>query len=146
MLGPLRMSVADAITTYAQMSEQVFSETKWKGRDSTFKASKLEAFIKRIIATKLGNPNARMMVLGNNEPSKTFICAMPAHNINSAIPRLFRTYQVPKGSTFNCMIWEAARATSATPNIFKPIEIGDSSMQELFIGGGVGCNNPMRQV
>ncbi|KDQ53063.1 hypothetical protein JAAARDRAFT_96885, partial [Jaapia argillacea MUCL 33604] len=146
MLGPLRMSVTEAITTYGQMSEQVFSETKWKGKDSTFKASKLEDFIKRILATKLGNPDARMLELGNDNPCRTFICAMPAHSINSAIPRLFRTYQVPKGSSFNCMVWEAARATSATSNIFKPIRIGDSLMRELFIGGGIGCNNPIRQV
>ncbi|KDQ50113.1 hypothetical protein JAAARDRAFT_142522, partial [Jaapia argillacea MUCL 33604] len=146
MLGPLRMSVRDAITTYGQMSEEVFSEKKWKGKDSTFKASKLEDFIKRIAATKLGNPDARMLELGNDDCCKMFICAMPAHSINSAIPRLFCTYQVPKGSTFNCMVWEAARATSAAPNIFKPITIGDSFMQELFIGGSTGCNNPIRQV
>ncbi|KDQ53978.1 hypothetical protein JAAARDRAFT_136390, partial [Jaapia argillacea MUCL 33604] len=146
MLGPLRMSVADAITTYGQMSEQVFSEKKWKGKDSTFKASKLEDFIKGIVAAKLGNSGAQMLDLNRDDPCKAFVCAMPAFSISAAIPRLFRTYQVPKGLTFNCMIWEAARATSASPKIFKPIKIGDSSLQELFIGGGIGCNNPIRQI
>ena len=58
------------------------------------------------------------------------------------IPVLFRTYQ-PRGTPLDCKIWEAARATSATPTFFKRVEIGRN---QPFIDGGVGCNNPSQVV
>ena len=39
----------------------------------------------------------------------------------------------------DCKIWEAARATSAMPALFKSIEIG---REQHFVNGGVGCHNP----
>jgi hypothetical protein len=71
---------------------------------------------------------------------------MAALNITAGTPRLFRTYSTPKYETFNCTIWEAARATSAGPNFFKRIVIGDQGSQHPYIGGGMGCNNPIMQV
>jgi predicted acylesterase/phospholipase RssA len=71
---------------------------------------------------------------------------MPAANMTAAIPRLFRTYKVPKNQSFDCTIWEAARATTAAPTFFKSIEIGRPGSKERFIDGGVGRNNPMSQV
>lgn len=43
---------------------------------------------------------------------------------------------------FNCRIWEAGRATSATGLAFKPIQIG----QHVFIDEGYGKFNPAPQV
>ena len=65
---------------------------------------------------------------------------MNANRMSANIPVLLRTYQshdVHPG----CKIWEAAQATSATPTLFKRIEIGD---EQPFTGGGLGCNNPTR--
>jgi hypothetical protein len=61
-------------------------------------------------------------------------------------PVLFRTYPVPKNETFNCTIWEAARATSAAPTIFKNIEIGGPGTRQKYIDGAVGFNNPTEHV
>jgi predicted acylesterase/phospholipase RssA len=61
-------------------------------------------------------------------------------------PRLFRTYSVDKNESFDCTIWEAARATSAAPTFFKQIMIGIPPMLEPFVDGGMGCNNPIKQV
>jgi len=69
-----------------------------------------------------------------------FVCAMNAHNMN--IPVLLRTYQ-SRELPFDCKIWEAARATSATPGLFKRIQIGRG---QPFIDGGLGRNNPSRLV
>ena len=63
---------------------------------------------------------------------------MNSHNMS--IPVLLRTYQ-SREIPFDCKIWEAARATSATPTLFKSIEIG---REQSFIDGGLGCNNPSR--
>lgn len=62
MLGRLRMSVDDALHTYAQLSKEVFSKEK-SGGDGAFKASKLEAAIKKVISaqpTSMNDPEARM--------------------------------------------------------------------------------------
>jgi len=71
---------------------------------------------------------------------------MPAANMTAAIPRLFRTYRVSKNQSFNCTIWEAARATTAAPTFFKGIDIGAPGSKERFIDGALGRNNPVWQV
>lgn len=56
---------------------------------------------------------------------------------------LFRTYEPPHGRFIDCMIWEAARATSAAPIFFKPIEIDVGyGVRTRYIDGGLGNNNP----
>jgi hypothetical protein len=74
----------------------------------------------------------------------SFVCAMPAKNMRT--PRLFRTYSVEKYDSFDCAIWEAARATSAAPIFFKRIFIGIPPMDEPFVDAGLGCNNPVKQI
>lgn len=69
---------------------------------------------------------------------------MPA--LNMSTPRLFRTYTVRENQSPNCTIWEAARATSAAPTFFKRISIGEGGLKEEFIDGGLGCNNPVKQL
>ena len=71
---------------------------------------------------------------------------MAAFNMTAGIPHLFRTYRAPKNQTFNCTIWEAARATTATPTFFKRIVIGGPGFSQPFVDGGLGCNNPIAQV
>jgi hypothetical protein len=41
-------------------------------------------------------------------------------------------------------IWEAARATSAASTFFDPITIG--TLEDKFLDGGTGANNPVRQL
>jgi hypothetical protein len=69
---------------------------------------------------------------------------MPANNMST--PRLFRTYSVDKYESFDCAIWEAARATSAAPTFFERIFIGTPPLEEPFIDSGLGCNNPVKQI
>lgn len=56
------------------------------------------------------------------------------------IPVIFRTYDSPDEPAAECTIWEAARATSAAPTLFKQIEIGPR--RQTYIDGGLGRNNP----
>jgi hypothetical protein len=66
--------------------------------------------------------------------------------LNAGKPVLFRTYRVPKNASFDCTIWEAARATSAAPTIFKRIVIGGPGSRQPYIDGGVGLNNPTQHI
>jgi hypothetical protein len=49
------MSVPEAIEQYRVLAKTVFSEKKAKGKDGTFKASKLEQAIKDVVGSKLGS-------------------------------------------------------------------------------------------
>lgn len=77
----------------------------------------------------------------------SFVCAVGASDVTHASgPTLFRTYAVTKNASYNCTIWEAARATTAAPTIFKRIKIGPPSSGIEFVDAGLGCNNPTKEV
>lgn len=72
LLGRLRLSVAGAIDAYEILAKKVFSEKKAKGKDGTFKASKLEEAIKAVVEKELGpgRANARMCESETKEAMK----------------------------------------------------------------------------
>ena len=69
---------------------------------------------------------------------------MSAHNM--AFPTRFRSWIPLKYASYNCSIVEAARATSADPNFFKSIAIGDENLKEIYVDGGLRVNNPVKYV
>ena len=71
---------------------------------------------------------------------------MLADDMTAKLPTLFRTYDSPEYRTSDCTIWEAARATTATPNFFEDISIGPKGSAPRYIEAGVGCNNPIMQL
>lgn len=71
---------------------------------------------------------------------------MRAHNVNAGSPHIFRTYNVDQNQEDDCTIWEALRATFAHPDFFDRMSIGPPGMEQLFVDGGFGCNNPVAQV
>jgi hypothetical protein len=70
MLGRLRLSVDDAIGHYSQFAKHVFSEKKWKGQDGTFKATKLENAIKKIVTSS-----------GERQADELMMDPLPEHEI-----------------------------------------------------------------
>lgn len=67
------MSVPEAIEQYRVLAKIVFSEKKAKGKDGTFKASKLEQAIKDVVRSKLGSGRAgeNMFESGSGRTCKT---------------------------------------------------------------------------
>ncbi|KZS94755.1 FabD/lysophospholipase-like protein [Sistotremastrum niveocremeum HHB9708] len=150
LLGRLAMSVQEAITVYGKFAEDVFSDVKHFG-EGKFRAHTLEKIVKDVVKKKTGDSDEKMIgdvKMGTRTLIKTvrFVCTMAALNMNAAIPRLFRTYKARKNPSYNCTIWEAARATSAAPTFFKHIVIGEPGTQEPYIDGGMGRNNPTAQL
>ncbi|KAL0635705.1 hypothetical protein Q9L58_005340 [Maublancomyces gigas] len=91
--------------------------------------------------------NAEAPLLDPREGAcKTFVTAVykgtPPNASNP--PVLLRTYPSRAESvpSYNCTIWQAGRATSATLSAFKPITIG----QNTFLDEGSGRYNPAQQV
>ncbi|KAJ7479539.1 hypothetical protein FB451DRAFT_1556471 [Mycena latifolia] len=130
MLGRLRMSIADTISA----CEKLHPQTKI-GFSEEFQASKFEEVLKDIFKQE------KMRETGP-DVCKTFVCAMNVMNMNGILPELFRSYNTSEEPASDCMIWEAARATSAMPGLFKPMEIGLGGTRQRYIDGGVGHNNP----
>ncbi|KAJ7448143.1 hypothetical protein FB451DRAFT_1375437 [Mycena latifolia] len=130
MLGRLRMSITASISAYEKLQPKPKS-----GSTEQFKASQLEAALRQIFREE-------KMRDVSPHACKTFVCAMYESNLNAGIPQLFCSYDTPQEPALDCKIWEAARATSATPGLFKPIEIGQGGVRPKYIGGSVGHNNP----
>ncbi|KAJ7367478.1 hypothetical protein DFH08DRAFT_927989 [Mycena albidolilacea] len=141
MLGRLRMSVEDAVNAYGQLAKEVFSDVKPLGSDGRFKASKLEKAIKQIVRTRSAsqNPEEKLEDTRNNA-CKMFVCTTTA--VNMSLPVLLRTYNTPDHPAMDCTIWQAGRATSAVPTFFKQVKIGRPGMEEAYLDGGMGHNNP----
>ena len=146
MLGRLQMTTEEALKAYNSIASAIFSKKNRKAlyKDGAFKATTLERKIQEVVSTKqLGNRMAEQS--DNISHGRAFVCAIPAADM--AHPRLFRTYQVRENASANCMIWEAARATTAAPTFFKCIAIGEEGRtKEEFLDGGLRYNNPAYQV
>ena len=87
MLGRLRMSVTEAIELYETLVETVFADVKVIGGHSKFKATKLEAVIKKIVTERTGHADERMMDTREGEVCKTYVLE---------ICRICRTADLPQ--------------------------------------------------
>ena len=146
MLGRLQMTTGEALKSYCSLAGSIFSKKNKKPfiKDGAFKATTLETAIQELVSERdLGD---RMLWQAEHQDKGlAFVCAMPAQNM--AHPRCFRSYSVRENTSPNCLIWEAARATTAAPTFFKSIAIGEEDrVKELFIDGRLRCNNPSNQV
>jgi hypothetical protein len=66
--------------------------------------------------------------------------------MNLGLPRAFRSYEAPANQMPDCTIWEALCASTAHPDLFKSIDIGEGSIKESFVDGGLGCSNPLAHI
>ena len=77
------------------------------------------------------------IVLAKISTVSRFVCAVGSSDIGHAAgPTLFRTYEVTKNGSYNCKIWEAARATTAAPTFFKRIKIGSLASGVEYVDAG----------
>ncbi|CUA75446.1 Nephrocystin-3 [Mus musculus] [Rhizoctonia solani] len=145
MLGRLRMPVDKAIEKYAKLVEEVFKDKKISGVPM-YKGTKLQEVLKTMISEATGADAEMMMEDQSSNPCKTMVFAMARHNLNAGLPVIFRTYPVTTNSGPNCTICEALRATLAHPDLFKGIDVTDCSVPQSFVGGDIGCSNPLAHV
>ncbi|QRV95420.1 kinesin light chain [Ceratobasidium sp. AG-Ba] len=149
MIGLLGMDIDAAISAYSQLIEHVFSDKKMltTSGSGTYKASKLEEELKKIVRDATGDENTRMMEsVRDTNKCQVMVFAMSEHNLTASAPRIFRSYTGPNNEMPNCPIWQAIRASMAHPALFKSIVINDGAVGETLVGGDVGCSNPTRHV
>jgi len=71
----------------------------------------------------------------------TFVVAKMAKHADGP-PTVFRSYSGKGIRSNQCPIWQAARATSATPSFFKEMYIDNPRPGINYVDGGLGHNNP----
>ncbi|KAG9093323.1 hypothetical protein FS749_014584 [Ceratobasidium sp. UAMH 11750] len=146
MVGRLGMTTEQAMTSLARLANEVFSDKKTIG-EGTFKASKMEKALKDIIRRVTGNENEPMLdKRADSRECKTMVFAMSKHNMNAGIPAIFRSYSARANQGPNSTIWEALRAATAHPEMFKSIEIEDQGIRGSFVDAAMGCSNPIEHV
>ncbi|KAL4889802.1 acyl transferase/acyl hydrolase/lysophospholipase [Aspergillus ambiguus] len=108
-----------------------FSNNPVTQRNSTF-----------INGLRFGNPEALLYDSRENR-TKTAVTALYKGTTRNGSSVLLRSYDSRREPPpeFNCTVWQAGRATSATGLAFKPIQIG----QHVFIDEGAGTYNPAPQ-
>ncbi|KAH8823528.1 hypothetical protein DL96DRAFT_1819218 [Flagelloscypha sp. PMI_526] len=135
MCGVLHMTGDQLVEEFIRLCKAVFPSEL----DIEQRTCRLEEEIKRIISNfSEGREDRRM--LDENNMCKTFVCTAPANNTSHA--RLIRSYRSRTNASPDCLAWEAARATTATPGLFFPISIGPEYIGETLVSGELGWNNP----
>ncbi|KAJ1304319.1 hypothetical protein OPQ81_005479 [Rhizoctonia solani] len=148
MLGKLRMPIDKAIEEYVKLMKDVFSEKKLSPSGSiTHKTNKLRQALGLMIREATGNEEEMMLgAQGDDEKCKTAVFAMAKKNMNACLPVLLRSYRVDVDPSPDCTIRDALHATMAHPDLFKSIDIGELGLKRSFVGGEIGCSNPIVHV
>ncbi|KIW04623.1 uncharacterized protein PV09_04370 [Verruconis gallopava] len=144
MLGRLRMTIDECIAEYNKLGEKIFKNRRGPPHEFMFSGSNLEHEIKGVIERKLGPDQTDAPLLDplGIDCCKVVVCTLFHQNVNSSTPQLLRSYVAPHdGPQPPCTIWQAARATSAAPTYFKPIDIGGDPPTRC-VDGGMKFNNP----
>jgi len=163
LLGLLKVPVDECVELYEKLGKEVF-EVGWlsKVKDlvtnrARYSSEALERCIKDTIRERVRalnlKPSGKPAEPGH-DPDLLLSDVPPNPDPSSPTPRvfvvarrgqgifLFRSYRdtIDAGAagTSDACVWQAARATSATPGFFEPMEIG----RHRYVDGGLGHNNP----
>ena len=171
MLGRLRMNVDDCITEYKTLGGKVFGHSRWFHLRSPlwwprdkYNHKVLEDVVKDVVKRRAPRidtfPGGQNFSFDENR-CRTVVVSFQQTKEKMGLekPYIFRTYknlhldEDPErteekplvrnpGEAQDIPIWQVARATSAAPTYFKPMEIDGLS----YIDGGFGANNPCSEI
>lgn len=143
MLGRLEMSTEQALDAYDAFASEIFSKKNKNRFNPTekYRAKALEESVQRLV-----QDHGKGALLRDSRPhyakGRAFICTMPLQDRNTTV-RL-RTYDVNHDKYSNCLIYEAARATTAASMYFRPMTLKDDQGKEgKFADAALGRNNPI---
>ncbi|OJD21794.1 hypothetical protein ACJ73_06867 [Blastomyces percursus] len=159
-LSILRWSVRRCIPTFAELAARVFSEQpqqpRWLGRlrdmarcavfNSAYGAKTMEDALKEALEDDRpmisyhpeGFPRKRVIITATEIGSRLCV-AFNNYNESEAVSK-GRGYKLLGDDDDQIPLWKIARATSAVPGIFPPVEIGSRRFED----GGMGRhNNPI---
>ncbi|CUA78562.1 Nephrocystin-3 [Xenopus laevis] [Rhizoctonia solani] len=148
MFGKLGMTVDEAIDAYVKLMTDVFSDKKWftVGGSEAFRSTKLREGVVNMVESRIGKGERMIGSQNGSNSCKVMVFAMSHHNLNASIPTIFRSYEAHENPAPECTVSEAICASMAYPDLFKRVEIGRAPFAQPFVGGGIGCNNPLVHV
>ncbi|CAE6348633.1 unnamed protein product [Rhizoctonia solani] len=148
MFGKLGMTVDEAIDAYVRLMTDVFSDKKWftVGGSGVFRSTKLRDGVIDMVQSRIGKSERMIGPQNGSNGCKVMVFAMSHHNLNASIPTIFRSYEAHENPAPECTVSEAICASMAYPDLFKRVEIGRAPFAQPFVGGGIGCNNPLVHV
>jgi hypothetical protein len=160
VLGRLGMTINEAIPQYVATASAIFSK---RNRIAAFmfdayKATTLEHAVKKLVAKKcLGermlddcfasaSPGVAVSSPSQATGCHAFVCAMPARNLTHV--QRFHTYAARVNARPDCAIWQAVRATTALPRLFKLVTIAAAPghAPAIYVKGSLRVNNPVHEV
>ncbi|KAH8833244.1 hypothetical protein DL96DRAFT_1705247 [Flagelloscypha sp. PMI_526] len=136
MCGILHMTGDQLVDELVSLFRTVFSEHL----DVVSRTARYEEALKSMVERYSEKGSSGCMISGSDGICKTFVCAASSHNV--AHPRLFRNYRTRTNTSPDCPIYQAARATTALPEVFNPIFIGQELLGETFSSGELRWINP----
>ncbi|CAG8718485.1 7017_t:CDS:2, partial [Acaulospora colombiana] len=131
MLGALRMTVKDAMKELHSLGSKLMLG------DTDVQVSPTE----RVDTLKSG---IRQM-LRNQGVSEDVDLQDPRFSSSGCKVQWFRTYPSSR-SNIECSVVDALSASMALPTLFSTVTVGPEYAQEGFCGGGLGFNNPTREL
>lgn len=72
------------------------------------------------------------------------MCAVSSLHVEGD-PTKFRSWLAITDQSYNCKIWEAARAMCAAPRLFKSIMIEENGINEEFVDAGSTAISPLNK-
>ncbi|KAI8279405.1 protein kinase subdomain-containing protein [Colletotrichum sp. SAR11_57] len=84
------------------------------------------------------------MIDETRDKGMAFVCSVTDRNKKN--PYLFRTYRGTTNHAHNVEIWEAARATTAAPTFFRPMQLKIEAEWDDYMDGALAVNNPAKLV
>ncbi|MBW0508951.1 hypothetical protein O181_048666 [Austropuccinia psidii MF-1] len=149
LLGRLRLETSVAIEAYLRIVSIVFSQSKrsmgaMRGK-SRFSGSKLENVVKQVVEQVMNTTESSLADPQSETGCKTFLIALMVSGTKGKVQGLktLRTYSTHQAMADQCSIHQAARATSAAPLFFKPVQIEASQnllLSELMSKGTIFSN------
>ncbi|KAI7780329.1 hypothetical protein LA080_016177 [Diaporthe eres] len=140
MLGRLGMGTKEALEAYDNFASEIFSKRR-RSLTEKYQAKALEETVKKLVRAQEKGSVMRTRRPGQ-EKGHAFVCTMPAQRHKEMV--CLRTYDVEGDKYPNCLIYEAARATTAATTYFKPMTIKDEEgKEEKFVDAALGTNNPI---
>jgi len=136
--GKPKYSAEDLSNLYLENGKTIFSRSTWQKirsasgiADEKYRQDGIESILKDYF--------------GENNLSDTLIDVLiTSYDLETRKPLFFKSTKAKKDNNRNFKIWEAARATSAAPTYFEPLQLFTRNRAKQFglVDGGVFANNP----
>jgi hypothetical protein len=103
--------------------------------------ARLETWMKDVVRQLTGREDTAFWDSGGECNCYSFVLATPVTTADRP-PAVLRSYAGSGIEQAECFIWQAARATLASPSLFSPILIENPPPGRRFISSGIGASNP----